>query len=74
MKIINKNQVSNILKPYYFIFKNEISFLTKDAELIDILHFKDAFEAKRYCKKFGYFYEYINGLSCSKIMDKIIIK
>ncbi len=74
MKIITKDKISSITKPYYFIFKSRIGFLNNDAELIDIIHFKDAFEAKAYSKKLGCFYEYINGFSCSKIINKIIIK
>lgn len=72
-KSIKKEFIANPKTPYYFIFKNNISFLTKDAELIEILSFKDASEAKKYAKKIGCFYEFVNGFSCSKIMDKINI-
>jgi hypothetical protein len=74
MKTITKNQIASRTNPHYFIFKNSISFLTKDAEIIDVLPFKDASEAKKYAKKIGCFYEFINGFSCDKVMNKIIIK
>lgn len=71
---IKKELLSNPTNPHYFIFKNYVNFLTKDAELVDFLPFKDAGEAKKYAKKIGCFSEFANGFSCSKIMHKISVK
>jgi hypothetical protein len=74
MKSIKKEFLANAKNPHYFIFKNFISFLTKDAEVIDFLPFKDAGEAKKYAKKIGCFSEFANGFSYDKVSHKISLK